>query len=73
MKAYIYVNIKRPCLSVSESDHFIISSEYSLGGGGVQGQGKGQRLMTTFGWQHAKIESTKSNPPLPLGSKMQSC
>ena len=34
-----------------------------LGGGGVQGQGKGQRLMTTFGWQHAKVESMKSNPP----------
>ena len=34
-----------------------------LGGGGVQRQGKGQRLMTTFCWQHAKVESTKSNPP----------
>ena len=44
-----------------------------LGGGGVQGQGKGQRLMTTFGWQHAKVESTKSNPPTPLCSKMLSC
>ena len=43
------------------------------GGGGVQGQGKGQWLMTTFGWQHAKVESTKSNPPTPLGSKMLSC
>ena len=21
------------------------------------------RLMTTFGWQHAKVKSTKSNPP----------
>ena len=31
--------------------------------GGVQGQGKGQRLMTTFGWQHEKVESMKSNPP----------
>ena len=29
--------------------------EYKLGGGGVQGQGKGQRLMTTFGWLHAKV------------------
>ena len=45
----------------------------TLGGGGVQGQGKGQRLMTTFGWQHAKVESTKSNPPTPLGSNMLSC
>ena len=48
-------------------------SIYLLGGGGVQGQGKGQRLMTTFGWQHAKVESTKSNPPTPLGAKMLSC
>ena len=38
---------------------------YILGGGGVQGQCKGQRLMTTFGWQHAKVKSMKSNPPLP--------
>ena len=47
--------------------------DLALGGGGVQGQGKGQRLMTIFGWQHAKVESTKSNPPTPLGSKMLSC
>ena len=30
--------------------------------GDVQGQGKGQRLMTTMSWQYAKEESTKSNP-----------
>ena len=40
-----------------------------LGGSGVQGQGKGQWLkgikwlMTTLGWQHDKVKSTKSNPP----------
>ena len=34
--------------------------------------GKGQRLMvkeavlvSVFGWQHAKVKSTKINPPLP--------
>ena len=42
-----------------------------LGTGGVQGQVKGQRLMgikavnDSLGWQHAKIKSTKSNPPAP--------
>ena len=48
-----------------------------LGRGGVQGQGKGLQLMgikaevmTTVGWQHAKVKSTKSNPPVLLGSKM---
>ena len=46
-----------------------INWDWVLGGGGVQGQGKGQRLMgikavmTTLGWQHAKVKSTKSNPP----------
>ena len=69
---------------LSESDRKIIelrerarveedNTSLTLGGGGVQGQGNGQRLMTTFGWQHAKVESTKSNPPTPLGSKMLSC
>jgi len=57
-------------LSITYNLH---ESYIKLGGGGVQGQGKGQRLMTTFGWQHAKVESTKSNPPSPLGSKMLSC
>ena len=30
---------------------------YTLGGGGVQEQGKGQRLMTTFGWQGWRFKS----------------
>ena len=43
--------------------------KYQLGRGGVQGQGKGcslwecKRLMSTIGWQHAKVKSTKRNPP----------
>ena len=57
----------------SPAKNFEGASSNELGGGGVQGQGKGQRLMTTFGWQHAKVESTKSNPPTPLGAKMLSC
>ena len=45
-----------------------------MGGGGVHGQGKGHRLMgikvvTTLGWQHAKVKSKKSNPPLRTAAK----
>ena len=41
-----------------------------LGGGGVQGQGKGQRLMSII-WL-ATCQS-RIYPPMPLGSKMLSC
>ena len=34
-----------------------------LGGGGVQGQGKGLWLMTIFCCPCAEVKSTKSNPP----------
>ena len=45
-----------------------VTRDLIMGGGGVQGQGKGQQLMSIFEvifeWQHAKVKSMKSNPPL---------
>ena len=58
---HLYVTSSGSCNHLGHLD--IHRNAIQLGGGGVQGQGKGQRLMTTFGWQHARVESTKSNPP----------
>ena len=52
-------NVIDICASQGESGSGIRNT---LGGGGVQGQGKGLRLTTTFGWQSAKVKSMQINP-----------